>query len=35
MDFALSPDQTLMKQSVDRFVEQNYAAGRRAARPQF
>jgi alkylation response protein AidB-like acyl-CoA dehydrogenase len=35
MDFALSPDQTLMKQSVDRFVEENYAAGRRAARPQF
>jgi alkylation response protein AidB-like acyl-CoA dehydrogenase len=35
MDFALSPDQTLMKQSIDRFVEENYAADRRATRPRF
>jgi len=35
MDFALSPDQTLMKQSVDRFVEENYAPDRRASRPQY
>jgi alkylation response protein AidB-like acyl-CoA dehydrogenase len=34
MDFALSPDQTLMKQSVDRFVEENYAPDRRASRPR-
>jgi alkylation response protein AidB-like acyl-CoA dehydrogenase len=34
MDFALSPDQTLMKQSLDRFVEENYAFERRTSRPR-
>jgi alkylation response protein AidB-like acyl-CoA dehydrogenase len=35
MDFALSPDQTLMKQSVDRFVEENYSAAARVSRERF